>query len=66
MATLTYRFVEEGGQVASICDELGLASYGKDIRAAKVALDEATSGVLRLMEERGELAAYLQARGVVD
>lgn len=61
---LSYRFLEEDGQIASLCDELGLASYGKDIDAARAGLEEAISAVLNTLDERGEVWDYLEVRGI--
>ena len=53
--TLTYRFLEdEDGEITGICDELGLASCGRDIDAAKAALEKAISLVLNGMTEKEE------------
>lgn len=63
--TLTFRFIEdEEGKMASICDELGLASYGTDIPTAMKGISEAVSVVLNTLTERGEIGDYLKERGV--
>lgn len=61
---LSYRFLEEDGQIASICDELGLASCGKDIPTAGQGLDEAISIVLNTLTKQGQIGEYLKERSV--
>jgi predicted RNase H-like HicB family nuclease len=61
---LSYRYLQEDDQIASICDELGLASYGKSIPVAEQGLDNAISAVLNTLTERGQISEYLKERGI--
>lgn len=61
---LSQRLYEEQGQHVGICDELGLATCGKDFAEAKRRLTNAIFLVLNKALERGEIDALLEEKGI--
>ncbi len=61
---LSERLFEEQGQYVGICDELGLATCGKDFMEAERRLHNAIHMVLNKATEKGDIEALLREKGI--
>ncbi len=62
---LTFSTEREGKHYVARCEELGTSSFGESKEAAYQALLEATLLYLDTLDELGECAQFLQAKGIV-
>jgi len=61
---VSQRIFEEDGEHVGICDELGLATCGKDFEDAKSRLASAILTVLNKATELGEIESLLAEKGI--
>ena len=61
---ISQRIFEEDGEYVAICDELGLATCGKDFEDAKSRLGTAITMVLNKATERGEVEEFLADKNI--